>query len=108
VKVTLHAIDAAGRGDERDQDHHAAGAAVLEPLARAVPSSAGCWRSTHTASRGTRLIDAVTLQARGHLRQHVALSRHHERATRLEIAESDAALRDVVSYMWEIALGIER
>ena len=54
------------------------------------------------------LIDALTLRARGHVREHHPLSRHHERRrTRLNIAATTTRCATSPTISGSIALGIE-
>ena len=110
IKLTLKAVDDAGHEARSEtKTFVAAGAAVLQSAGqggdRAAPHP-GARRQPEAARARPDGRDHAP--AGRHVRQHVALSGADERArTRCKLAENDEALRDVVSYLWQIALGIE-
>jgi uncharacterized protein (TIGR02302 family) len=109
VKVTLKAVDAAGQAARSETK-----TIVLperpfsNPLARAVLEQRRLLAlDANKKRRVINLMDAITLRPEDtfdNMSHYLALM---SARTRLKIAETDDALRDVVSYLWEVALGIE-
>lgn len=109
VKVTLEAVDAAGQvGRSETKTMVLPERPFSNPLARAVLEQRRMLALDANAKpRVLRLMDAVTLRPEDtfdNMSHYLAIM---SARSRLKIAESDDALRDVVSYLWEIALGIE-
>ncbi|MDW6026105.1 TIGR02302 family protein [Mesorhizobium sp. BAC0120] len=109
VRITLRAVDAAG------QEAKSATKTIIlperpfsNPLARAVVEQRRLLAlDTHQKRRVLDLMEAITLRPEDtfdNMSHYLALISAH---TRLKLAGNDDAMRDVVSYLWQIALGIE-
>jgi uncharacterized protein (TIGR02302 family) len=110
VKVTLHAVDAAGQqGKSQTKIITLPERPFSNPLARAVIEQRRLLAlDGHSKPRVLALLDGITLRPEetfaDNLSHYLAIV---SARTRLKIAASDDALRDEVSYLWQIALGIE-
>lgn len=109
VKVTLHAVDAAGQQAASETKVITLPQRPFSnPLARAVLEQRRLLALDARAKpRVLRLMDAITLRPQDtvqNLSHYLGLM---SARTRLDMAASDDSLREVVSYLWDIALGIE-
>lgn len=109
VKVTLKAVDAASQEAKSETKTFVLPERPFSnPLARAVLEQRRLLGLDANQKRHVlELMDAITLRPEDtfdNMAHYLALM---SARSRLKIAETDDALRDVVSYMWEIALGIE-
>ena len=111
IKLTLKTVDDAGQeASERNQDHPAAAAAVLQ--------SAGAGRSSNSAHPGARrqqkrrvldLIDAITLRPEDTFDNMSHYLGTHERALAPQAwPRATTSCATVVYYLWEIALSASR
>jgi uncharacterized protein (TIGR02302 family) len=109
VKVTLHAVDAAGQqAVSETKSITLPQRPFSNPLARAVLEERRLLAlDAHAKPRVLRLIDAITLRPQDTFQNMSHYLGIMSARTRLDIAASDESLREVVSYLWEIALGIE-
>ena len=109
VKLTLMATDDAGHtATSETKTMMMPERPFSNPLARAVVEQRRILALDANGKRARARPDGCHhAAARRHVRQYGALPGHHERRTRLKMADTDDELRDVVSYLWEIALGIE-
>lgn len=109
VKVTLKAVDAASQEAKSETKTFILPERPFSnPLARAVLEQRRLLGlDANQKKHVLELMDAITLRPEDtfdNMSHYLALM---SARSRLKIAETDDALRDVVSYMWEIALGIE-
>lgn len=109
VKVRLKAVDAAGQeATSETKTFVMPERPFSNPLARAVLEQRRILAlDANRKARVLDLIDAVTLRPEDTFDNMSHYLGIMSARSRLKIAETDDALRDVVSYMWEIALGIE-
>ncbi|KQZ14774.1 hypothetical protein ASD44_12355 [Mesorhizobium sp. Root554] len=109
VKITLQAVDAAGQvARSETKTLVMPERPFTNPLARAVIEDRRLLALDANAKpRVIDLMDAITLRPEdtfSNLAHYLAIM---SARSRLKQAESDDQLRDVVSYLWEVALGIE-
>jgi uncharacterized protein (TIGR02302 family) len=109
VKVTLHAVDAAGQqATSETKVFTLPERPFSNPLARAVLEQRRLLAlDAQSKPRVLALIDGITMRPEDTFDNMSHYLGIMSARTRLKIAGSDDALRDVVSYLWEIALGIE-
>lgn len=109
VKITLQAVDAAGQiARSETKTLVMPERPFTNPLARAVVEDRRLLALDANAKpRVLDLMDAITLRPEdtfSNMAHYLAIM---SARSRLKQAESDDQLRDVVSYLWEVALGIE-
>jgi uncharacterized protein (TIGR02302 family) len=109
VKLTLKAVDDAGhQATSETRTLLLPQRPFSNPLARAVVEQRRILAlDAHQKRRVLDLLDAITLRPEDtfdNMSNYLVLM---SARSRLQQAESDDQLRDVVSYLWEIALGIE-
>ncbi len=109
VKITLQAVDAAGQiARSETKTLVMPERPFTNPLARAVIEDRRLIALDANAKpRVLDLMDAITLRPEdtfSNMAHYLALM---SARSRLKQAESDDQLRDVVSYLWDVALGIE-
>lgn len=109
VKITLKAVDAAGQEAKSETKTFILPEKPFSnPLARAVLEQRRLLAlDAARKPRVLNLMDAITLRPEDtfdNMSHYLAIMSAH---SRLKLAETDDALRDVVSYLWQIALGIE-
>lgn len=109
VKLTLQAVDDAGQEAESEtKTFILPEKPFTNPLARAVIEQRRLLALDANAKpRVLDLMDAITLRPEDtidNLSHYLALM---SARTRLKMAGSDDQLREVVSYLWQVALGIE-
>jgi uncharacterized protein (TIGR02302 family) len=105
ITLTLKVVDAAGHeASSETKSIVMPERPFSNPLARAVLEQRRILAlDTGRKRRALDLIDAVTLRP-DNMSHYLGIM---SARSRLKIAETDETLRDVVAYMWEIALGIE-
>jgi uncharacterized protein (TIGR02302 family) len=109
VKLTLHATDDAGQEAKSEtKTFTLPEKPFTNPLARAVIEQRRLLALDANAKpRVIDLMDAITLRPEDtidNLSHYLALM---SARTRLKMASSDDELREVVTYLWQVALGIE-
>ncbi|WP_378948277.1 TIGR02302 family protein [Mesorhizobium sp. ANAO-SY3R2] len=109
VELTLHATDDAGQAAKSEtKTFILPERPFTNPLARAVIEQRRLLGLDANAKRRVLdLMDAITLRPEDtidNLSNYLALM---SARTRLQMARSDDQLREVVSYLWQVALGIE-
>lgn len=109
VKLTLHAVDDAGQqATSETKTFILPEKPFSNPLARAVIEQRRLLALDANAKpRVLDLMDAITLRPEDtidNLSHYLALM---SARTRLKMAGSDDQLREVVTYLWQVALGIE-
>ena len=109
VDVTLEATDAAGQAARSETKRITLPQRPFSnPLARALIEQRRMLAlDANSKARVLRLMDAVMLRPEDTIPNSSHFLGISTAETRLRAAESDEALRGVVDYLWEVALGIE-
>ena len=109
VKLTLEAVDDAGqKAKSETKTFLMPERPFSNPLARAVIEQRRLLALDANAKpRVLELMDAITLRPEDTITNASHYLALMSARTRLKMASSDEQLRDVVSYLWQVALGIE-